>query len=185
MSDENEIDQETDNRFATANVERIGWGLFIIFMGVSFYAEDLHRIRDSWDQISLYGGGFLLAFWFCARLINRSLSYGMLVVGSILVTTWAFEKYHLHYGKTACYLLGRLTEVRDMIRKVAALAGFVAGCYFGNKFTVEMLTGNAADFEGYWGQTGLEFIRVLLPLGAGVVAGVAAYFLTNLFARAD
>jgi len=95
MSDEIEMDPGPGGRFTAANVERIGWGLFIIFMGVSFYAEDLHQIRDSWDQISLYGGGFLLAFWFAARLINRSLSYGMLVVGCVLVTTWAFDKYNL------------------------------------------------------------------------------------------
>jgi hypothetical protein len=96
MSDENEVEVSEGTRFSSTNVERIGWGLFIIFVGVSFYAEELHRIKDSWDQISLYGGGFLVAYWVVARLINRSLSYGMLVVGSILVTAWVFDEYDLN-----------------------------------------------------------------------------------------
>lgn len=72
-----------------------------------------------------------------------------------------------------------------MIRKGAALIAFGVGCYYGHLFTTDMMTKYASDFEGYWGNTVLQFLRVLMPLGIGVGAGVAVYFLLNLFARAD
>jgi hypothetical protein len=91
----NEMENSTGGRFSAGNIERFGWGLFVIFMGVAFYAEELHRIRESWEYVSLYGGGFLLGFWFLARLAGRSLSSAMLAVGTLLVAARVIDTFNL------------------------------------------------------------------------------------------
>ncbi len=95
MSNDVGLGSKPSGRFTASSVERLGWGIFVVAMGVLFYAEELNRIRDAWDQISLIGGSFLIVYWFVARAIGRSLSNGMLVVGGVLVTFWVINKYHL------------------------------------------------------------------------------------------
>lgn len=90
------VEREEAGGFLSAgNIERFGWGLFLVYLGITLYAEELHRIKDAWDQVSLYGGGFLLVWWIGSRLIGKSLSYWMLAVGTIFVAGWVIDNYNL------------------------------------------------------------------------------------------
>ncbi|TNE36438.1 MAG: hypothetical protein EP347_11105 [Alphaproteobacteria bacterium] len=95
MSDK-EIDsaQET-GLFAPGNVERFGWGLVLVFAGIAYYADALHNIRDAWDYIAPYGGGFLLVYWSLARMMGKSLSYWMLATGAIVFIAWVLDRWNL------------------------------------------------------------------------------------------
>ena len=80
---------------ATRKLERIGWALFLIFVGVVYYADELGRVTDFYSIVSIIGGGFLLAYWAFARLVRQSLSYPMLVVGTLLLVSGILDRYNI------------------------------------------------------------------------------------------
>ena len=72
-----------------------------------------------------------------------------------------------------------------MIKKTAGLIAFGIGVYLGYQYVLDFLESYSGDFVGYWGETGAQAIRILTPLGIGILSGLAVYFILNLYARAD
>jgi hypothetical protein len=70
-----------------------------------------------------------------------------------------------------------------MIRKWAAIIAFGVCVYFGYQYTGDFFESHSADFEGYWGESAEQVIRVLVPVGIGVIGAAVVYFLLNFYAR--
>ncbi|TNE57146.1 MAG: hypothetical protein EP340_09570 [Alphaproteobacteria bacterium] len=108
MSDKEVQASQESGLFAPGNVERFGWGLLLVFAGIVYYADALHTIRDAWDYLAPYGGGFLLVYWSLARLMGKSLSYWMLATGAIVFIAWVLERWdlRLEYWPLLLIILG-------------------------------------------------------------------------------